>query len=108
MFNNPGEQLKRLATAFFWIEVATAVIVGLILCALMSQVDLTLRVIVFLVLIAYGVIIGWLSGILLYAFGDIANDLKQTKSLLELQYGYTQETHNNMNPQYSAPNQYRR
>ena len=99
MFNNPGRQLKSLATAIFWVEVVSAAILGLIVMALLSELSLLLRVTVLAIIVAYGVLIGWLSGILLYTFGDMAHDLNQVKSLIEIQVGIE----GRRNPNYTTP-----
>ena len=103
MFNNPGKQLKTLATVIFWIEVASSVIVGFIVAVLLSDISALLQIIAFILIVLYGVAIGWLSGIVLYAFGDLVHDTKQIKILSEMHNGITSQTNDNQG--WSVPRQ---
>ncbi len=78
MFDNVGEKIQKIAKIIYYLGVVGSVVVGFIafVCACLTEDD----TIIFLGLLAAGVIIGvgilmsYLSVIVLYAFGDLVEN----------------------------------
>ena len=80
MFNNPGKKLKSLAKLIFWLAIVLNVLLFLgIYGGMVSEAGTdgdALALIVSIVLgLLIGALIGWLSSILLYAFGELIEDI---------------------------------
>ncbi len=66
MFNNVGEKIKTIAKVVVWISIAICVIYGFVL--LVSVEDMAL---VGLLVMTVGSFISWVSGLVLYGFGEL-------------------------------------
>lgn len=67
MFQGAGSKIKVLAQVFFWITVVAGVIAGLALAEDTDGVSL--------LLIPGALLSGWLSTIVLYAFGELCENM---------------------------------
>lgn len=95
MFNNPGNKLKGIAKAIF-----VLIILLYLLLAVSAYVTLieesstsgngVLFAIFILLGLAIGALVGWLSSIILYAFGELIEDTHATqKALKRIDYKLT-------------------
>ena len=91
MFNNPGKKLKSLAKFIFWLSIIlyTLAAVG----AYLNEVEInspgsTIGLIIVAVLgVLIGLLIGWLSSILVYAFGELIEDVhSMRKKISRIEY----------------------
>ena len=92
MFNNPGKKLKSLAKVIFWLSIIiyTLAAVG----AYLNEVEInsasgsTIGLIIVAVLwVLIGLLIGWLSSILVYAFGELIEDVhSMRKKISRIEY----------------------
>ncbi len=74
MFRNAGSKLKILAKVFFWITVISGLLVGIILADGSDGLSL--------LIIPFAVIGGWLSTIMMYAFGELCENVKNISEKL--------------------------
>lgn len=79
MFKNPGSKLKTIAQLIFWLTIAFYVIFGMVLASRFG-IDIAFMVAVGFLL---GIAIGWLSSIVLYAFGEMVEDTRKTRVAVE-------------------------
>ena len=70
VFKDIGKSLQRLAVVFFWIEFLLALFVGVRMISSDS-----LSTVVGVIVIFGGFIVAWLSNCLLYAFGQLVDDV---------------------------------
>lgn len=80
MFNNPGKKVKLLARILFVLLSILPVLGGIVIMMIDTStfgIDLGgLQVIIGLLVIIFGIIFAWLSSILLYTLGAMADDLE--------------------------------
>ncbi len=77
MFNNVGKKIKTLTLVVFWIEVVLFAISGLAIISIEEEL-FPLGILV----IAIGFLVSWLSGFVLYGYGEIIDNLQiQTTQL---------------------------
>ncbi len=67
MFKNAGSKLKLLAKICFWFTVIVGVILGLALSDGTDGISL--------IIIPFAVLIGWLSNLMAYAFGELCENV---------------------------------
>lgn len=95
MFKNAGQKLKGIAKSMFILTVAIGVIIAL---ALMGMTDSP----VCLIVIPVAVVIGWINTILLYAFGELCenvyhiNETIQTKAYMNQPNANMKQNQSNM------------
>lgn len=78
MFKNPGNKLKSLASLIFAVIVVVFLMIGF---AVGIEID---RVLFSLLIIGgIGVIVGWLSSIMLYSFGELVNDVEEIRAAVD-------------------------
>ncbi len=95
MFKNPGKQLKTLATIILILDILVGFLAGLVVGGLVSaQTDelLAMGVIMerstadfavpLVVCTLAGTLIGWMNGLLLYAFGALVEDTETQRTQL--------------------------
>ena len=75
MFTRIDEKLKGVAEGFFWIEAQISAIVGVVLAITVSP--------AYLLVALAGVVIAWLSSLLLYCFGEMITELKLNRRASE-------------------------
>lgn len=86
MFNNSGKKLKSLAKFIFWLAIILNILIfiGIYLGAV-EEIG-SGSPIAFVLFIALGVVIGmlvgWLSSIILYAFGELVEDTRSIRKTL--------------------------
>ena len=73
MLKNPGRQLKGLAMVIFAITVVAGVGFGLNSC--LKQESIALKALIVFVSVVSSIIIGWLSSIFIYAFGELCENV---------------------------------
>lgn len=71
MFNNPGGKLKSLAKVFFWLNLILFILGGIFLIVMAIENDVPMLILAGVLAIGVGILIAWLSTILLYAFGEL-------------------------------------
>ena len=85
MFKNPGAKLKSLAKVIFWISLIIWIIVGVAIVASGSTgndaLGPTVAAIAGLFVIIIGLIISWLSTILIFAIGSAVDDIQTIKEV---------------------------
>lgn len=92
MFNNPGKKLKSLAKLIFWLAIVLNVLLflGIYGTAVVEEgaKGSALALFVFVALgLLIGALIGWLSSILLYAFGELIEDIhSMRKQINRIEY----------------------
>ncbi|MDE6425733.1 MAG: hypothetical protein K2K89_06320 [Ruminococcus sp.] len=67
MFKNAGSKLKVLAKICFWFTVIIGVILGLAMTKSTNGISL--------VFIPFAILIGWLSNLMAYAFGELCENV---------------------------------
>lgn len=77
MFKNAGKRLMGLAKFIFWLIVILGLILGFIFSLAKSE------EIFILVGIIAGVLFGWISSLLLYAFGELCEEVRLLAELEE-------------------------
>ena len=81
MFKNPGGKLKALAKVFFWLQILLFTVGGIYIMSL-GDFEEALFFLLGILAIGVGVLIAWLSTIMLYAFGELVESNTQIKELL--------------------------
>ena len=92
MFQNPGSKLKTLAIVVFVITVVIFCVAGIIAGRAADS------MVLIILIIALGILVGWLSSIILYAFGSLVQDVEDIKSAIDL--GFQPQTDSR---EYSIP-----
>lgn len=87
MFDNPGEKIKTVAKVFFGIGCVSSVLgwIGVLIIAMESKDGKTALLIAlasFLVL-AIGVVLSWISSLLLYGFGQLIDNSDRTSATMD-------------------------
>lgn len=79
MFNNVGKQFMRIAKFIAYLTVAISVFLGITVVVIMvADVGIGIIIPAFLlaaIIVAIGVLFGWLSSVALYAFGQLVDDV---------------------------------
>lgn len=74
MFKNAGSKLKSLARIIFALNVIIDIVVGIVM--------IKASFVLLIVSVAVGVLIGWLSSIMLYAFGELCENVHEINKKL--------------------------
>ncbi len=74
MFKNAGSKLKSLARIIFALNVIIGIVVGIVM--------IKASFVLLIVSVAVGVLIGWLSSIMLYAFGELCENVHEINKKL--------------------------
>ncbi len=100
MFDDPGAKLKLIAKITFWLMIIACAITGF---AIGAGENASFGFLLSLAGAAVGVLLGWLSSITLYAFGElveqtelIRNNLYVTRELLEKQFADKEKKNGNL------------
>lgn len=91
MFHDPGHKLQGVAMALFVLEMLTSVFIGLKLISINPQ-----DAIWGLLIIIFGIVIAWISSLVIYGFGELIVRNAQTARNTALL-----ARHFNANPQQS-------
>ena len=92
MFSNPGKKLKSLAKLIFWLAIVLNVLLFLgIYVTMVNEAGTDGNILAFIVFVVLGLLIGaligWLSSILLYAFGEVIEDIhSMRKQINRIEY----------------------
>lgn len=92
MFNNIGKKIQGLSSTIFAIELLVFCLVGLYVgVGLVNTTNEPMFLLVGIAVAGVGIFLSWLSQLVLYAYGKIAEcceeQLKLTRQMLELQMG---------------------
>ena len=79
MYQNAGKSIKTLVTAIVAIQMVLAVTAGIGIASFLNDVSEGGSFIGFL-FAAFGCFVAWLSGLILYAYGEIAEGVKRISS----------------------------
>ncbi len=100
MFDDPGAKLKLIAKIAFWLMIIACAITGF---AIGAGEDAGLGFLLALAGAAVGVLLGWLSSITLYAFGELVDqidlinkNLYTTTVLLEKKFADNEKKNGNL------------
>lgn len=74
MFKNAGSKLKSLARIIFALNVIIGIVVGIVM--------IKTSFVLLIVSVAVGVLIGWLNSIMLYAFGELCENVHEINKKL--------------------------
>lgn len=81
MFENIGQKIKGLSKIIFTAGVILAVIIGIILFCLLIE-DGVLAVLSAVACIGIGILLSWLSVMLLYGYGDMVQNISDIRNQL--------------------------
>ena len=73
MYKDAGYSIKTVVKTITGILMAFSVLIGLVILILLSQNNVGLGLLAAVVIIGGGCFLAWLSGLVLYAFGEIAD-----------------------------------
>lgn len=83
MYKNAGRSIKNIVKTVVSIEMAIFIILGIVLMAVIADV---IGFILGAVVAGFGCFIAWLNGLELYAYGDIADNIKMIANIANAVY----------------------
>ena len=73
MFDHIGKKIKTLAIVIFVIGIIFSVFIGMFIGEVYAEVNAALAFFLFLVVVAIGITVSWLSVLLFYGFGELVD-----------------------------------
>lgn len=89
MFENVGDKLRKLAKIFSCVNVVTTTIIAFLGCVLIAKLNESLHLNIpdgfiplsFIIVFLFGLIKAWLNNCILYAFGEITENLTEINKI---------------------------